>query len=558
MRYSKAINKTDQKTQAKSNQVKNNAGGYVFDAGIWTTLERFLVLGSESPTYYVGKQKLTMSNSMNLINCLKADFLKTVDTIKDFAANNRAIKNDTLIFALAMAIKNAANPEQKNYAFNALNDVCRIGTHILQFVNALNDIDAGWGRSNSRHIAKWYTDKDVDNLAYQLVKYQTRESISHRDVLRLCHARPNDAVQNAIFRYVATEGKDFSKRSVDRKKEGTRIYDSLKKSDLPSIISAFEESKKIGAQYEKASTKEKNALAKKIVALIENYNLPRECIPTSMLNDTNIWEALMYKMSGVALLRNLNKLAELELTKTFSDGEKFVAEKLTNADFIKKSRLHPFQVYWGRKTYSSGKGFRGSKTWTPSVKINDALEDAFSLSFGNLEKSDKNVMIAADVSGSMGWGFIANSNITPAEASAALIYIFLKQYKNVIVGAFSGSFTLTKITSKQSIEAVAKTLASIPMGGTDCSLPMVYAKKAKLDVDSFITLTDSETWSGNIHPFQALKSFRAAQQKPLAKNVVVGMVANNFSIADPSDHGMLDVVGFDAGCPNLISDFINS
>jgi 60 kDa SS-A/Ro ribonucleoprotein len=96
------------------------------------------------------------------------------------------------------------------------------------------------------------------------------------------------------------------------------------------------------------------------------------------------------------------------------------------------------------------------------------------------------------------------------------------------------------------------------MGGTDCSLPMVYAQKAKLDVDSFITLTDSETWSGKIHPFQALKSFRVAQQKPLAKNVVVGMVANNFSIADPSDHGMLDVVGFDAGCPNLISDFINS
>jgi 60 kDa SS-A/Ro ribonucleoprotein len=37
--------------------------------------------------------------------------------------------------------------------------------------------------------------------------------------------------------------------------------------------------------------------------------------------------------------------------------------------------------------------------------------------------------------------------------------------------------------------------------------------------------------------------------------VVVGMVSNGFSIADPADQGMLDVVGFDTTTPQLISDF---
>jgi 60 kDa SS-A/Ro ribonucleoprotein len=37
--------------------------------------------------------------------------------------------------------------------------------------------------------------------------------------------------------------------------------------------------------------------------------------------------------------------------------------------------------------------------------------------------------------------------------------------------------------------------------------------------------------------------------------VVVGMVSNGFSIADPADPGMLDVVGFDTATPQLISDF---
>jgi 60 kDa SS-A/Ro ribonucleoprotein len=33
------------------------------------------------------------------------------------------------------------------------------------------------------------------------------------------------------------------------------------------------------------------------------------------------------------------------------------------------------------------------------------------------------------------------------------------------------------------------------------------------------------------------------------------MVSNGFSIADPTDGGMLDVVGFDAATPQLIADF---
>jgi 60 kDa SS-A/Ro ribonucleoprotein len=34
------------------------------------------------------------------------------------------------------------------------------------------------------------------------------------------------------------------------------------------------------------------------------------------------------------------------------------------------------------------------------------------------------------------------------------------------------------------------------------------------------------------------------------------MVANGFSIADPNDAGMLDVVGFDTAVPQVMNDFI--
>ena len=36
---------------------------------------------------------------------------------------------------------------------------------------------------------------------------------------------------------------------------------------------------------------------------------------------------------------------------------------------------------------------------------------------------------------------------------------------------------------------------------------------------------------------------------------VVAMTSNGFSIADPDDGGMLDVVGFNASAPQVIADF---
>jgi 60 kDa SS-A/Ro ribonucleoprotein len=83
---------------------------------------------------------------------------------------------------------------------------------------------------------------------------------------------------------------------------------------------------------------------------------------------------------------------------------------------------------------------------------------------------------------------------------------------------------------------------------------MLYALQHNLKVDVFVVLTDSETWFGQIHPVQALRRYRE-KLGIAAKLIVVGMVANRFSIADPADAGMLEVVGFDTAVPSLIHDF---
>ena len=51
---------------------------------------------------------------------------------------------------------------------------------------------------------------------------------------------------------------------------------------------------------------------------------------------------------------------------------------------------------------------------------------------------------------------------------------------------------------------------------------------------------------------------RPTQFKCDAKAVVVGMTSSGFTLADPNDRGMLDVVGFDTSVPAVITDFVRA
>jgi 60 kDa SS-A/Ro ribonucleoprotein len=93
--------------------------------------------------------------------------------------------------------------------------------------------------------------------------------------------------------------------------------------------------------------------------------------------------------------------------------------------------------------------------------------------------------------------------------------------------------------------------------GTDASLPFKDAINRKLEVDGFVLITDSETWAGDTHPAQQLRRYRRLFGRP-AKAAILAMPANQYSIADPTDPGQLDVVGFDSTVPSVVGDFLRT
>lgn len=492
-------------------QVQNDEGGYVFQVTPQQQLLRFLILGTEGGTYYASEKDSTLKNTESLIQLIKDNGPEAVKTIVEVSEQGRAPKNSPAVFALALAVT-YGTAETKKLAYDAVVKVCRTGTHLFQFCQDVQDL-RGWSRGLRRGVSRFY---EGDQLDYQLIKYRQRDGWTHRDVLRLCHAHSDK--NNQLLRYAVGKEADLK--------------------NLP-LIQAFEE-----AQI---------ASAEQLLKLIAKHPLSWEMLPTEQLKDIRVWQALLPKMPLTALTRNLARMTSIGVFQD-TDNKKLVVNKLTNQEHLKKSRVHPVQLLIALRTYASGKGEKGSLTWAPNPMILDALDDAVSLAFNAIEPTGKRFLLGVDVSGSMQGSRISGTSLTAREGAACMALTTAKAEKDYHVMAFSGDFIELPITKKSSFKDAMTITSGLDFNSTDCSLPMLYALKHKLKVDCFCVYTDNETYMGNIHPFQALKKYR--QEMGInAKLMVCGMTSNEFTIADPSDTGMLDVVGFDTATPQIISEF---
>ena len=502
--------------------VPNSAGGYAFPVDDWTRLDRFLVLGSDGGSYYAAERTLTRENAESVLRAIAEDGPRAVARIVAVSQSGRAPKNDPAIFALALAAA-AEDPATKQAAFAALPKVARTGTHLFQFAEAVQG-QRGWGRGLRRAIGAWYLDRPVDDVAFQSVKYRQRNGWSHRDLLRLAHPETDEQARKDLFDWIVRDSRGEA---------------------LPPFVRAFTAL----AKAEDGAT---------AAALIRQHDLPREAVPTVLLNDPAAWEALLERMPMTALVRSLAKLTAVGVVKPLGDSLPLVLSALGDTDRIAKARLHPLAILMALRVYAQGRGDKGGLTWEPVQPVIDALNAAFYTAFKAVEPTGKRMLLALDVSGSMGMGRIAGTALTPREGSAAMALMTAATEVNTHIVGFTGGAGGLKtlpLSPSMRLDDAVNAVSGLPFDATDCALPMLYALEKGLKVDAFVVYTDSETWAGQIHPAQALRQYRE-RTGIAAKLVVVGMVSNGFSIADPADAGMLDVVGFDTAAPAVIADFV--
>jgi 60 kDa SS-A/Ro ribonucleoprotein len=527
-----------------STQVPNSAGGYAWPVDMWTRFDRFLIFGSERGTYYIRERKLTIENATNARECIDADGPRAVRRIVEISTAGRGPSNDPALFALAMAA-GLGNDATRAMALEALPEVARTATHLFHFLQYIRAF-RGWGRGVRRAVGRWYTAKPAPAIAYQMLKYQGRDGWTHRDALRLAHPKAPSVGHDVLFRY-ATKGW-----------EGVLELEGIGDLDVVALIEAIKSLAHL-TPVEAAR-------------VITRMRLTREMVPTELLGSPAVWDALLERMPLTAMIRNLAVMTKVGLIAPGSDAARVVVNRLSDRKALRGARVHPVAVLVALKTYAQGRGMKGTGAWSPVAQVIDALDKAFYRSFENAPTTSKRIMLALDVSGSMRSPVFGMDYLTCREAAAAMALVtaatepnhrfvaftkgdYPSQWSATHGSQYNTGLSELAISPRQRLDDVVRQTDNLPFGGTDCSLPMIEALKHRWAVDAFVVFTDSETWAGKIHPAQALREYRK-RTGIAAKLVVVAMASNGFSIADPNDSGMLDVVGFDTATPGVLAEFI--
>ncbi len=496
--------------------IKNSAGGYVYETQNWEQLDRFLILGTYGGTYYINERKLTIKNAEKLKLCFDENPAKYASRVREISLAGRATKNDFAVFALAFACAKGS-AVARSESLKVLNDVCRTGTHLFQFINDYTNLGGGFGRSIKSALSNWYILKNLDDLSMQIVKYRNRNGWTHRDVFRKAH--PKNEERNNIFSYV--------------------IKGYQEDVNYPEIINTFE--------------KLKNADESQMVEIINSSTSVREMIPTEFLSNKNVLEALAMQMPPMAMVRNLGNMTRvLEWTNVDkSESLEHVVSVLSNEKSIKKARLHPMFILTALVQYSSGKGL--SSSWTPVTKVVNALETAFKLSLSNVAPTNLRILQAVDVSGSM--SAEATSNMSCSEASSAMAFVNSCTEPYVHNIAFSDKIDKSNVmlSNNMSINEVKKLFGQ--GGGTDLSLPVKWAFENKKEFDLIIIYTDNETWCGGYHTSAVWEQY--SKKYPNAKLVVASVASNQYSVIDPVNPMCLQTVGFDSNLFNVIREWVS-
>lgn len=520
---------------APAEAVVNNAGGDTFTVTPRMRLRRFLVLGTDGGTYYTGERALTGQNATVVLEWASGRATELVAEVVSISTAGRAPRQQPALFALAAAAA-LGDLDGRHAALAALPLVARTGSHLLTFAGFVEQF-RGWGRGLRRAVADWYLRRPITDVAFQAVKYRQRAGWTHRDLLRLAHPATDEPERRQLFDWICGRGESG-----------------------PGIVEGFRRAQ--------AATTPSGWLA----ALAEYPALSWEMLPDAALGVPAVWEALLQNgLPPTALLRQLPRLTRLGLLQPQSPTLATVVTALTDADRLRRARVHPVAVLVAARTYASGRSDRGRSTWTPSAPVREALDAAFYAAFGAVQPAGRRTLLALDVSGSM-TAPVSGLPISCREASAALALVTAATEPATTVVGFtaeepagrwwqrlrqpggSGGISPVPISPRQRLDEAVTAVSGLPFGGTDCALPMRWALDRKIEVDTFVVYTDNETWAGPERPHRALRRYRDATGID-ARLAVVGMTATGFSIADPADPGMLDVAGFDAAVPGLLSAF---
>lgn len=529
-------------------------------------LRKYLCLGTFEGLLISNNTSIDLEKCIDSLIVAERD-CKVVEILQKFRRENRTPKRDAILFALATCCR-CCHLETKKKAYKALPDICQNPADLFQFLSFYRSlgVGSGWGRAHRRAVAEWYLgyekqdgqkkkEDEMKKMVYHFFKYQSRHGWSHKDVFRLCHFKKENLDEKVMVKYMVLV---FTSPKNGRAR-GKEWLNEVKKSTPEENHWKFDELKNLVEEYSKAQRSKSMTV---IIDLIDKYDIPREVVPSEMLNYKNVWKALLRRMPFTALIRNLGKMSNLGVFERGSFEENLTIQKLTNPESIQNSKVHPFTLLVALTQYRKGRGELGSLTWAVNPYISQALEDAFYLSFESVSTvEEKSYLIAVDLNGAMNAPVIGSPTVSALDAAAALAMATVRCGDQCSVVAFSSKegtpLQGVDVGETDSLPDVLEKFAVISPGKVDCSRLLKEATEAKNGGSSVLPETSFDV-------FIVYTGFKTDFSKDAAdllqeydKNSRFVLCSLSNSLFQTSlNPKLLEIAGFDSHTPNIINEFV--
>lgn len=493
--------------------VQNHDGGAVFDIGDLAQARRFLLIGTTGGTYYQGEREYTRENVDVIFRLAQERPAELIELIADISERGLAPKLAPQLAALAVCTSQPG--PARILAFAEFGRIVRTGSHLLTWARYHKAFGGGVGRAWRRAVAHWYLVRDADALAYQLAKYRQRDGWSQKDLIDMSHALSGEvpAAKAAALRWARDEHSGW----------------------MPDLLAALDA--EVG--YTVAD----------LIAVGASW----EMLPDAELRKAETWRLLLaeHKLPLGAAIRQLPRMTEVGALTPFFDtaADKAVASMFDDERALRGARIHPMNVLLAAKQYSRGQS-RSGLNYTPIPGVLSMLDRAFYTAFETAEASGKRHLVGIDISSSMRGA--TPLGVTSHEVATVLAMKILRTEPSSYVVGFARQVQELGMTASMDLAAALRTTQGA-FGSTNPGALIDYAFQRKLEVDTFVVITDNEVNTG-YHVPDVLRAYRKVMGID-AKLVVIATTATRFSIADPKDPGMLDVAGFGADVPALLTAF---
>lgn len=484
----------------KATNTINKAGGTAYSLSDKAALAQLAMTGCFNGTYYVSDQE-QLKKTLELANKLDPEY---VAKLAVYSRQKGLMKDMPAVLAAVVAGKDS---DLLSKIFNQVVDSPKMLRNFVQVIRS-----GATGRKSLGTRPKKLVQNYLDSLTdEQLFKADVGNDPSLQDIIKLVHPKPSNKQRSAMYGYLLD--KEYNKRDLAKLAKDYEAFKKDMKGEIPDV--------------------------------------PFQMLTQLPLTDAH-WKKIAENATWTQTRMNLNTFERHGVFKD-SGMVQLVADKLSNAEQIKRAKAFPYQLFSAFKNVDAG----------VPAKVTNALQKAAETAIENIPDFGGKVYVFTDVSGSMhspvtGYRGTVSTKVQCIDVAALVSASVLRKNAEAEVIPFSDHVVRATLNPYDSVMTNAEKLSRLPSGGTNCSAPLAELNRRNAKGDLIIYVSDNESWVDSARyrstaTMTEWNKFKA--RNPNAKLVAIDITPNGTTQAHDRDD-ILNVAGFSDAVFDVIAKFV--